>query len=567
MNKRLHTTLIVILTLFFFVSPGGAKDRESAPNGIIVKPPKPSGPEVNLELNRPRYRPGSEVEMELNLNKRAYLYLYNIDTEGKVNLLFPNKYEKSNHLGPGKVSLPGKGYSFIAGGKEGTEYLGAIASTQPLELFTSINQEKFENNPFPRLSQDAQSFALSGKEKISSEVSPKDWAISWTRIPITEKLSEISVFSHPANAKVYVDEQFIGRTPVNVSVEPGNREVNLQRTNYEDWSDTVFVKPYRQKRIEPELQPISITRLTVNSTPSGADVYVDGKFHGRTPVSFFAESGNRRVRISKQGYETWEEVIEVQPYLSRNLGVNLPEIQFSRVSVESTPPGASIFVSGEYRGTTPADLKLPADKPLEIVLSKKGYEKWERDFVLTPQRKENINVNLRTSGAKGFKTRAGNPELGLGINGGGIFGYAFSLGSEIEVNNFVFGGSFRSTGNPEVPQEINWVSGSWKGSEILNYGPEWEGNFGYKLDLFPGIYLRAGSGLALQPKVHLESLEGQTSSFSAIRSMIEIKRNARLEVVPYLTIHTGIGLHTNRYSIDLIFHNRRGPILNFGLKF
>ncbi|MBS3735691.1 MAG: PEGA domain-containing protein [Candidatus Bipolaricaulota bacterium] len=566
-KKVLQTSSIVILGLLFLVYPGRAQDRGPAPEGIIAKPPESSALEVEIELTRSRYRPGGEVEMKIGLTKKAYLYLYNIDTEGRVNLLFPNKYDKNNRVGPGNFTLPGNGYSFVTGGKEGTEYLGAIASTKPLGLFTSIDQAEFKENPFPRLSRSAQSFALTGKEKISSDVSQNDWATTWAMVKVTKRLSDLSVDSSPQSAEVYVDGNFVGTTPGTVSVEPGTREVTLKRSNYEHWSTTVLVQPYKKKRIEADLRPTTITRLTVKSTPKGADVYVDGKFQGKTPVSFFTESGNRKVRVSKQGYEVWEEVIDIQPYLNRNLEINLRNIKFSRVSVESSPSKASLYVDGTYRGTTPTELRLQADKRLQMVLRKKGYDQWERVLTLTPEREKNISVNLRPPVEKEPDSRTGKPELSLRFNGGGIFGYVFSLGSEIEVNNFVFGVSFRTTGNPEVFQEINWVSGSWEGVEVLNYGPELEGNFGYELDLFRGFHLRIGSGLALQPKAHLEPLESQTSNLGNIRPMFEIKRDARLGIDPHLTVHGGIGVDGDRYSIDLIFHNRRGPVLNFGFKF
>ncbi|MCF7876564.1 PEGA domain-containing protein, partial [Candidatus Bipolaricaulota bacterium] len=254
-NQGRQISIVVILALLFFVCPGQAREGDPAPEGIITKPPKSYDLEVEIELSRPRYRPGGEVEMKVDLTKKVYLYLYNIDTEGRVNLLFPNKYDKSNRVGPGKVTLPDKGYSFVAGGKEGTEYLGAIASIKPLGLFTSIDQTEFKDNPFPRLSSSAQSFALTGKEKISTEVSQKDWATSWVGVKVTKRLSDLSVDSSPRGAGVYVDGKFVGRTPGTVSVEPGTREVTLERSNYENWSTTVSVQPYEEKRIQADLRP------------------------------------------------------------------------------------------------------------------------------------------------------------------------------------------------------------------------------------------------------------------------------------------------------------------------
>ena len=570
MNKvnRIFVVSLTVISFLIFSGVGGfAQTKDPTPQGIIVKPPASSPLQVKLESNRSRYNPGGEVNLELKLNKKAYVYLYNIDTEGKVNLLFPNKYDKKNYVGPGEVSLPRKGYSFLAGNREGAEYLQVIASTQPLELFTSIGAEEFKNNPFPLLSKHPGSFATTSTKRISSDVNQKEWAATWTSVNVTKKLSELSVRSNPPGAGVYVANELIGNTPGTFSVKPGTRKVTLKLSNYEDWTTTVSVKSYETRNIQADLQPSTITQLSVNSTPSGADVYLDGRFQGRTPLRFFTESGNRTIRISKQGYEVWEKVVDIQPYLNRNLEVNLQEIQFSRLSLYSTPSGASVYVDGQYRGRTPAELRLRADKLLEIVLKNQGYENWRRKLKLVPNQERSVSVSLRTIEKAKSSYKKRDTELGFRLNGGGVFGYGFSLGSEIEISSFVLGGSFRITNNSELPDKINWVPKTWEGGEVLNYGPEWELYLGYELDLFSNIHLRLGSGLALQPKANLEPLVNQSADSKEIRPMIDIARNAQLVIKPHLTVHSGIGFSSDRYSINLLFFNLRGPVLNFGFNF
>jgi hypothetical protein len=557
--------LILALAISTIVVSVSADDNSATPQGIIVKPPDPSGLTVDMELNRTRYSPGAEVEIKLDLNEKAFVYLYGIDTEGNVNLLLPNRYDRDNQLGPGEVKLPGRGYSYLASRKKGTEYLQVIASTRPLKIFSSINEEDFSNNPFPRLSENARSFGITGEKRIASEVPRSDWATSWRRIEVTEKLSEVSVFSDPPNAEIYVDDRFAGKTPNTVPVEPGNRKLTLKRSNFESWSTRFSVKPYERKRIEASLQQTEITWLRVTSNPEGADVYVDGSFQGVTPTGFFAESGERRVRVSRQGYEVWERTINVKPYLNRDLEVDLSEIRYSYLALDSTPSGAGVYVDGEYMGTTPTELELRANEKMEIVLRKDGYASWKREVVLTPNRGRNFSVNLLKPEKTDDRLSRG-PEIRLGFNGGGILDNGFSLGSEIGIGNFVLGGSFRSTGNPDVPEEINWVPKTWDGGETLNYGPEWEVYLGYELPLLEGLHVRLGPGVAVQPKANLEPTDNSTGSNSS-KLLFIVARNAYLMVEPNLTLHAGLGISRDNYSIDLIYHNRRGPVLSFGFNF
>jgi hypothetical protein len=49
-------------------------------------------------------------------------------------------------------------------------------------------------------------------------------------------------------------------------------------------------------------------------------------------------------------------------------------------AIESTPPGAEVYVDGDFVGTTPiAEHSLPAGKH-EIELRKKGFAPWKRQL-------------------------------------------------------------------------------------------------------------------------------------------------------------------------------------------
>lgn len=53
------------------------------------------------------------------------------------------------------------------------------------------------------------------------------------------------------------------------------------------------------------------TMLAVTSTPSGADIQVDGIYVGNTPSSVPASSGTHTISISKSGFGTWQRSIQV----------------------------------------------------------------------------------------------------------------------------------------------------------------------------------------------------------------------------------------------------------------
>jgi hypothetical protein len=53
------------------------------------------------------------------------------------------------------------------------------------------------------------------------------------------------------------------------------------------------------------------TKLSVNSTPEGADIEVDGNFVGNTPSILELAAGDHTVSVKKAGFKTWEKTIKI----------------------------------------------------------------------------------------------------------------------------------------------------------------------------------------------------------------------------------------------------------------
>jgi hypothetical protein len=53
--------------------------------------------------------------------------------------------------------------------------------------------------------------------------------------------------------------------------------------------------------------------LDISSTPTGADIEVDGKFVGSTPSSISIAAGNHDIVIKKTGFSAWQKKMSVSP--------------------------------------------------------------------------------------------------------------------------------------------------------------------------------------------------------------------------------------------------------------
>ncbi len=69
--------------------------------------------------------------------------------------------------------------------------------------------------------------------------------------------------------------------------------------------------------------PVSYGIITVNSSPSGALITIDGDYAGYTPRTMFVEQGFHRISVTKSGYTGWNAAIFTIGGLTRTINVTL----------------------------------------------------------------------------------------------------------------------------------------------------------------------------------------------------------------------------------------------------
>jgi hypothetical protein len=125
-------TRVVLSVLLLAGIVAHAASAQNAPLGIVAQP---SDLAITVATDKAAYAIGEKVRITGALNQAAYLYLVDVDAASKVSLAFPNAFSPMNLLQAGAYALPDKAvYHFTVVPPSGTEYLYAIASTQPLNL-------------------------------------------------------------------------------------------------------------------------------------------------------------------------------------------------------------------------------------------------------------------------------------------------------------------------------------------------------------------------------------------------------------------------------------------------
>lgn len=122
--------------------------------------------------------------------------------------------------------------------------------------------------------------------------------------------------------------------------------------------------------------------ISITTNPSGTRVYLDNVQKGTTTASAFKISnlnaGTYTIELQKDDFQTIRKTVTVAAGQTQTLFETLqkkyvPPPQTTRsVSFTSKPSGASVYVSGTYKGTTPLQQDMN-DDTYNIKLSKTGY--------------------------------------------------------------------------------------------------------------------------------------------------------------------------------------------------
>jgi hypothetical protein len=118
--------------------------------------------------------------------------------------------------------------------------------------------------------------------------------------------------------------------------------------------------------------------LMVRSTPSDAQIYLDGVYYGTTPaVIGNVPPGVRTVTLKKEGYGDYTTKVTVFPNriasVSANLHGGVTPGQTGSAYIRSSPSGATITIDGNYYGVTPRIVSGLPEGTRILTLSKSGY--------------------------------------------------------------------------------------------------------------------------------------------------------------------------------------------------
>ncbi len=119
------------------LEPYDATPIEPAEQRIGIMPIPPLPVEIKLWANKPNratYHIGERITFYFRANRDCHVFIYDFDTRGNVNVLFPNQWDMDNHVRAGvtyRIPSSRVRYGLAVEGPPGWELVHAVAIVHP----------------------------------------------------------------------------------------------------------------------------------------------------------------------------------------------------------------------------------------------------------------------------------------------------------------------------------------------------------------------------------------------------------------------------------------------------
>ncbi len=201
-----------------------------------------------------------------------------------------------------------------------------------------------------------------------------------------ESFGSLDVNTDPIGATILINGKERGLSPSTITnLSTGNYDVELRKEGSSSILKKVFIRENETTKLDEKLSLGLV--FTVQSIPSGVDIFVDGIASGKTPKDIALSYSTHIIKVT-DGKISQESQVEVSKESATTLLFQLYECNQTK-SITSIPSGANVIVDGSIIGTTPMS-QLLKEKEMKIKIEKKGF-----DQSLSTLRCEDNGLNVK----------------------------------------------------------------------------------------------------------------------------------------------------------------------------
>ena len=179
-------------------------------------------------------------------------------------------------------------------------------------------------------------------------------------VPLSLVESTIALLSIPGTANVTLDGTYLGQTPLDVHLTPGETyQLELSRAGYDSVTQEISVASSATKTMTVRLEP-RLGEIALVVDPPDAELYIDGEHRGAAKQVLNLPATSHRIEIKKDKYESFATDITPRPGFPQTIEVNLKTT--AEIKAASILPVIQTSKGHELRLITPKRFEMGASR-------------------------------------------------------------------------------------------------------------------------------------------------------------------------------------------------------------
>ena len=223
-------------------------------------------------------------------------------------------------------------------------------------------------------------------------------------------MSFLSITTNPPDCQVTVDDSLIGKSPLTLyKIKPGFHKIKVGKKGFVSFEEIQSLPAGELASIDVLLE--AVAAITVRSEPPEAELYIDGVFHGLTPLEVSnLKSGTINIKLQKELYENYRTQLVLDQGVTKNVTFTMIKNK-GKLIIQSIPSKAIVEIDGIEKGDTPLEINdVEFGKHLLRVM-KNGYKSYKETVEVKDHLPQVVKINFEI--ARGTLFLRPNPKDAL----------------------------------------------------------------------------------------------------------------------------------------------------------